>query len=176
VSQRTVGRGKAYQARLIGYAAESYRRQRYSPVGAIFQFMFVEDWPSMSWGVVDYWREPKPGYDALRTAYQPVLPSIERDKEAYRLGKPVSVRLWAINDLHRAFPGAGLEYVLSRDGKPVASVRQDLDIAPDSGVRVAAPTWGRLAAGAYALDVTLRDAGGAEIGRNGFTFTVGRGP
>ena len=167
---------QAYQARLTKYAAESYRRQRYSPVGAIFQFMFVEDWPSMNWGVVDYWREPKPGYDALRTAYQPVLPSIEWDKEAYRPGEPVSVRLWAINDLHRAFPGASLEYVLSRDGTPVASGRQDLDIAPDSGVRVATPTWSRLARGAYALDVTLRDTDGATLGSDDFAFTVGRGP
>jgi beta-mannosidase len=167
---------QAYQARLTKYAAEAYRRQRYRPVGAIFQFMFVEDWPSVNWGVVDYWRETKPGYEALRTAYQPVLPSIEWDKEAYRAGEPVSVRLWVVNDLHREFPGASLEYALSRDGRPVVTERHDLDITPDSGARIAAPTWNKLAAGAYALDVTLRDAGGAEIGSDSFAFTVGRGP
>ena len=29
---------------------------------AVFQFMFVEHWPSMNWGVVDSLRQPKEGY------------------------------------------------------------------------------------------------------------------
>jgi beta-mannosidase len=64
---------QAYQARLLQFAAENLRRQAQQPVTAIFQFMFVEHWPSMNWGVVDYLRTPKPGYHALRRAYQPIL-------------------------------------------------------------------------------------------------------
>ncbi len=41
---------QAYQARLVALAAESYRRQRYQPVTALFHFMFVETWPSINWG------------------------------------------------------------------------------------------------------------------------------
>jgi beta-mannosidase len=64
---------QAYQARLIQFAAEGLRRQSWQPITAIFQFMFVEHWPSMNWGVVDYRRIPKPGWTALQRAYQPVL-------------------------------------------------------------------------------------------------------
>ncbi len=80
-----------------GPAAESYRRQRYQPVTALFQFMFVETWPP-STGVVDYLRQPKAGYYALQRAYQPILPSIEPVTASWRQGSPATVRLWAIND------------------------------------------------------------------------------
>jgi beta-mannosidase len=64
---------QSYQARLIQYATEALRRQQWQPVTGVFQFMFNEHWPSMNWGVVDYRRRPKPGYQALATAYQPLL-------------------------------------------------------------------------------------------------------
>ncbi len=82
---------QAYQARLVQFAAESLRRQAWQPITAIFQFMFVEHWPSMNWGVVDYLRRPKPGYEALRRAYQPVLAIAY----AYRKG---ALRLHVVND------------------------------------------------------------------------------
>lgn len=62
-----------YQARVSQFAAENLRRQKWQPVTGIFQFMFVEHWASMNWGVVDYTRRPKLGYAALTRAYQPVL-------------------------------------------------------------------------------------------------------
>ncbi len=36
---------QAYQSQLVATAAESYRRQRYQPVTALFHFMFVETGP-----------------------------------------------------------------------------------------------------------------------------------
>lgn len=48
--QEMIENTQAYQARLVALAAESYRRQRYQPVTALFHFMFVETWPSINWG------------------------------------------------------------------------------------------------------------------------------
>ncbi|MEZ4364558.1 MAG: glycoside hydrolase family 2 TIM barrel-domain containing protein [Kofleriaceae bacterium] len=86
---------QAYQARLLQFAAEGLRRQMWQPITGIFQFMFVEHWPSMSWGVVDYRRIPKPGWEALRRAYQPVLPI------AYAYRKD-ALRLHIVNDRPKA--------------------------------------------------------------------------
>ena len=104
-----------YQAKLTKLAAESYRRQRFQPVGAIFQFMFVEDWPSLNWGVVDYWRRPKAGYEALRTSYQPLLPSIAWGVETIRSDESPSalgLELWVVNDLPNAPANARLTWTL----------------------------------------------------------------
>jgi beta-mannosidase len=163
---------QAYQARLTQLAAESYRRQRYRPVGAIFQFMLVEDWPSMNWGVLDYWRNPKLGYEALRTAYQPVLPSIEWDRASWRSGDPVEIGIWAINDLATAFTPVRIWFVVRRNGLPFAGQEAEIDLPGDSGSRVMAWNAGRLSPGSYEIDAAIRSADGSVLGRNNYRFTV----
>lgn len=113
-----------YQARLIQFAVENLRRQAWLPVTGIFQFMFNEHWPSMSWGVVDYLRKPKPGYAAMRRAYQPLLAI------AYPYKKGV-LRLHVIND--RPKP-EDVRIVLTRelDGKVTYRRRLEQRVAASS--------------------------------------------
>ncbi len=86
---------QAYQARLLQFSIEALRRQAWQPMTGVFQFMFVEHWPSMNWGVVDYLRQPKPGYFALQRAFQPILPI------AYAHQKG-SLRLHVVSDRPKA--------------------------------------------------------------------------
>jgi beta-mannosidase len=160
-----------YQARLVQFAAESYRRQKYAPVGAIFQFMFNECWPSANWGVVDYWRHPKPGLQALATAYQPVLPSIEWTAERLTPATPVTASLWVINDLADTFDRATLEWTLRSVEAVVLADRKVVDVAADSVMRVI-PLRMPLPAGRYTLVTSLRDAKGGPLGRNEWSFIV----
>lgn len=161
-----------YQAKLIKLAAESYRRQRYHPVSGIFQFMFVEDWPSMNWGMVDYWRSPKLGYYALQQAYQPVLPSIEWKQENFKRGETASFELWAINDLHTSYPGARINYSL-RNGKTVLETHKlTTDIDADSGKKIKTLSWNNLVPGHYELVHTIVDSKGNNLGVNAHEFEV----
>jgi beta-mannosidase len=64
---------QTYQADLIKFATEMLRIQKYHHTTGIFQFMFNEGWPSMNWGIVDYYRHIKPGYTALKEAYAPII-------------------------------------------------------------------------------------------------------
>ncbi|HEX2572768.1 MAG TPA: glycoside hydrolase family 2 TIM barrel-domain containing protein [Polyangia bacterium] len=90
--EELIANTQRYQARLLQTAAESLRLQKWQPVGGVFQFMFVEHWPSMNWGVVDYLRRPKQGYQALARAYQPLLPVAVRKPQRDRL------TLYIVND------------------------------------------------------------------------------
>jgi beta-mannosidase len=166
---------QGYQARLIKLAAESYRRQRYAPVAGIFQFMFVESWPSINWGILDTWRQPKAGYWALRDAYQPVMPSVEWQRQSFKAGEEVALGLWVVNDLQTAFPGATLRWVLRRGGAAVDSGDAPLDIAPDSGGRVATLRRKDLPVGHYELAVRLEGRDGKPLGRSEHTFDVTSG-
>ncbi len=166
---------QGYQARLIQLAAESYRRQRYAPVTGIFQFMFVESWPSMSWGLLDTWRQPKAGYQALRDAYQPVMPSVEWQRLRFKPGEEVALGLWVVNDLQTAFPGAALRWILRRDGAAVDSGDAPLDVAPDSGRRVLTLLRKDLPVGHYELAVRLSGRDGKMLGRSEHTFEVASG-
>ena len=71
--QEFVSSSQQYQADLLKLALERFRRAKYQPVGSLFQFMFMDCWPSVTWSVVSYERRPKRGYSALQLAYQPVL-------------------------------------------------------------------------------------------------------
>ncbi len=134
--QEMIENTQAYQARLVALAAESYRRQRYQPVTALFHFMFVETWPSINWGVVDYLRQPKAGYYALQRAYQPILPSIEPVTASWRQGSPATVRLWAINDTWAACEDCRLTWQVRQNGQMLAQGETSLTLPPDAGQMV----------------------------------------
>jgi beta-mannosidase len=96
-----------HQAETVRLAAESYRLQRYAPVGAMFQFMLVESWASANWGIVDYRRHPKPAYGALKAAYAPILLTVDFDALSQMY------RLWLVNDSWKSYPQVEVRYTIS---------------------------------------------------------------
>jgi beta-mannosidase len=171
-TEEWIGNTQRYQGKLIQFAAENYRRQKYSPVTAVFQFLFNEDWPSINWGIVDYWRSPKPGYEALRTAYQPVLPSIAWSQDRWAPGQTPSFGLWIVNDLARDYPHAELSWTLRDARRVLQENSQRVDIRSDSSSRIQDVKFPDLRKGQYVLILVLCDAGGAALGENSFAFTV----
>ena len=170
--QEFIDNTQQYQVKLTKLAGESYRRQRYQPVSAMFQFMFVEDWASINWGVVDYWRNPKPGYEALQTAYQPVLPSIIWQKEVWQLGEEVSLGLCVINDLWEAFPEAKLTYTISQNWEILQGKEISLEIQPDSLQTLPNISYQPSQKGNYQLVVKVLDSQGNVLGQNVLDFKV----
>ena len=161
-----------YQAQLTQFAAESYRRQRYQPVSAIFQFMFVEDWPSINWGIVDYWRQTKPGYEMLKRAYQPILPSIVLTKQQWKVGESVPVELWLINDLWKSMPNSKLTYTLKRVNEIVKQGSIAIAITPDNSKQIDRLNLSNLDRGNYQLSVKVTDSQGKLLGENSTKFDV----
>jgi beta-mannosidase len=164
---------QSYQARLNQYAAESYRRQRFQPVSAIFQFMFVEHWPSINWGIVDYLRQPKPGYTALQTAYQPLLPSIEYDRIVWRKNEQVKVKLWLVNDFKQSFSGLQLHMYLRRPDSSSVDAKTISTPADADSIRFLGDhSWSRLPPGPYVLELLLQDSEGKKLATNSYEFIV----
>ncbi|WP_373540662.1 glycoside hydrolase family 2 protein [Chamaesiphon sp.] len=171
-TQELIDNTQQYQAQLTQFAAESYRRQRYQPVSAIFQFMFVEDWPSINWGIVDYWRQTKPGYEMLKRAYQPILPSIFLTKQQWKVGDSIPVELWLINDLWKSMPNAVLTYTLKRVNQIIEQDSIAIAIIPDSGKQIKKLNLPNLASGNYQLLVRVTDSQEKILGENSVKFDV----
>jgi beta-mannosidase len=167
-----IGNSQRHQAQVIQLAAESYRRQRYTPVAAIFQFMFNEDWPSISWGVVDYWRQPKLGYEALKLAYQPVLPSIEWKKDRYTPGETATLGLWLINDTWENLGQLQYTVTVLRDGKPVLSRSLPAEVVADGGYKLDDLQLQQLVAGNYLVEAKVARHNGSVLGLNRYIFSV----
>jgi len=140
-----------YQAKLTAFAAESYRRQKGHPVNAIFQFMFVEDWQSMNWGVVDYQRKVKPGYESLKRAYQPLLPSIEYNLVNLTSCCNANFSLWLINDYPKGFDNYQLKYQLIKSGKVLLEQMLPKNILASSSEKITDLALNSLTDGDYQL-------------------------
>jgi beta-mannosidase len=167
-----------YQARLLQFATEHYRRRKRERVQGIMPFMLVDPWPCISWSVVDHLRVPKAGYHAIARAMQPVLPSIEAATDTYASddpfgSEPVVFGIWWINDLHHAFRGAELSWTLvDAGGTPLESGARLVDVFADGARRVLQAGPFDLGPGRYAIESRLTDADGVELGTNRWDFTV----
>ncbi|PVZ88955.1 glycoside hydrolase family 2 [Serratia sp. S1B] len=169
--EELIANTQKYQADLIQLAAESYRRQRYQPVNMLFQFMFSETWPSINWAVVDYLRQPKPGYYALQRAYQPVLPSIQPITQNWIVGQWGQIGLWAINDRWQAYPGATLHWRIQQAGHVISQGSERVDLAADSGQKVVELKARPRNQQSMVVEAELWDRAGNVLGKNQFSFS-----
>ncbi|UCH12372.1 MAG: hypothetical protein JSW18_06040, partial [Candidatus Omnitrophota bacterium] len=147
-----VANSQDYQAELLKYAIETMRREKYSKVTGLFQFMFVDPWPCISWSVVDYYRQPKKGYEILKSAYQPVLVSIRikrRPLAIFTVKKKVERTgvlwdtmqvVWVTNDTHKKFKNVKLVLkVEDFKGGMLAKKVKKINIPKDSSIAVLKP-------------------------------------
>jgi beta-mannosidase len=129
-----------YQSKLLKRAIESYRKSRFNKVGSLFQFMFMDAWPSITWSVLSYSRKPKKGYYTLQQVYQPILIGTEiRDywpsKKQFGGGDDnIAFTPWIVNDLHQTFKGAKI--LITLESKESSFIKElcnyEFEILPDS--------------------------------------------
>ncbi len=132
-----------YQAFLMHYAAEAYRRKKYEPVNGIRNWDFLELAPGSRFGIVDFDRVPKVAYWYLKQAQAPVAISFAYKEalESQLAGSPWSAPLWIINDLNREVTGTVHAKLLTLSG----------DVVFASDYPVSVPSDGKLLAGSFSL-------------------------
>jgi hypothetical protein len=165
-----IANSQVYQSNLIQYATECYRRTKYTKVTGIFQFDFSDPWPAVTWSVVDYWRTPKPAFDALRRSMQPVLPCFQLPKNV-EAGKAILVSFCVVNDLVQTFPGATCEWRLEGEIGDIASATFPVDIPSDGVSAETKLTLPSLRPGKYKLLVTVTSSR-KTLGENWYELTV----
>ncbi len=96
-----------YQAFLMKYATESYRRKQYDPIMGVRFWDFVELAPGFHFGVVDYDRVPKIAYWYMKRAQAQLAVSFAYKKtlESQVAGSRLSIPIWAVNDLDHEIDG-----------------------------------------------------------------------
>ncbi len=114
---------QAYQAFYIRYTIDQWRRYKFSPVGGYIHFLFTDGWPAITWSVLDYYRFPKAGYDALAAASRPTHVCIDLEEGfavegafhlAYAQGARFKAGLYLVNDDYRLSGRVQLAWWLER--------------------------------------------------------------
>jgi len=179
-----IDNSQKYQADLLKFAVENYRRAKHKPITGLFQFMFVDCWPSITWSIVDYYRVPKNGYEALKLSYQPVLVSLlvkreplvasikseNGELEMFAFWDPRQ-SVWITNDTYNIF---------DRNGETYGCKKIKINITADSSEIVWKPARFEkgiklnklLSAGDYFLTMKVTDKNGLLLSRNYFDFKI----
>ena len=147
-----------YQAFLMRYASEAYRRKKYEPVNGIRSWDYLELAPGFRMGILDYDRVPKTAYWYMKHVQAPLSISFAYKEalESQLAGTLWSAPVWVINDFHHEVHGALHTELLAIDGKAVAA-RDDIVTIPSDGKLMAATFSLTLprAPGVYILRATL---------------------
>jgi beta-mannosidase len=105
-----VAASQAYQAFFTRYVIDQWRRKKFDPVGGYIHFLFTDGWPAITWAVLDYYRLPKAGYQALAESSRPVHLSFDVEPGfqveggfhlVYPVGATLVAALHLVNDDYR---------------------------------------------------------------------------
>jgi beta-mannosidase len=163
-----INNSQNYQAELIRTAIDFYRCGKNKDITGVFQFMFIDCWPSITWSVVDYYGKKKKGYFALQTAFQPLYISIGVRQKKYFHSKTLHIDFWIINDYQKVFSDCIIYF---RIGKNVIGKINMDRIGKDSIEHynweriknVFTPLPGNLRGGKHLVKVELRKRNSKEV-------------
>ncbi|MHA1249419.1 MAG: glycoside hydrolase family 2 protein [Candidatus Helarchaeota archaeon] len=152
-----------YQAKLLKFGIEAFRRGKGKIHGCIL-FTFNDAWPSITWSIVDYYRNPKLAYYSVQKAFQPLLCSIELPtppvpdlpnihaivlnlrelfiaplkalfwNENFTRNSMMKLNLWIINDFNREIKDAFLKVEILNKEKLLKLYKFKLNIPASSKI------------------------------------------
>lgn len=172
-----VKNSQTYQARLIQFAVEQYRRVKYQRLGGFFHFMFMDGWPTIGWSVLTYDRIPKRGYWALQRALQPVLAIavLGQTRWPSKLKHLHFRNAWVVNDTRAALDKCRVIFELRgpQGNIPLKEFVVDVPadsvqaLVPDHYLSTPLPGTGvQLPPGEYVLAILVRSSSGDLLSEN----------
>ena len=102
----------AYQAMLVRRHIETLRRLKYRPAGGFCQHFFADSHPAVSTALLDWQRWPKPAYEALAKACEPVIVVADRIPAELAPGDVLDIGIHVVSDRREPVVGLQAEAIL----------------------------------------------------------------
>jgi beta-mannosidase len=169
-----ISNSQKYQSEVIETAINFYRRKKFKGITGIFQFMFIDCWPSITWSVVDFYEKPKLAYETLKRVYQPVFISTNVRQNQYYPGKKLLLDFHIINDFHKKFSNCKLNLLL--DGKKFQSLK-NINLKEDDLVFINYESFEfflplKISFGKHKIDLELIDNKNKVFSKNFFNINI----
>ena len=116
------------QAEGLKHGIEHYRRRKFHCSGALF-WQWNDNWPSITWSVLDYYRFPKAGYFFVKRAFAPVMLSVRKDEAG-------QYSIWGVNDTLQPVEDTLIWRHLSFDGALCDSDTLPFSLPPNSAMEL----------------------------------------
>lgn len=151
-----------YQAFLLQYSTDVYRRRKYHSVNGTRIWAYTEPTPGIRFGFLDYYRVPKMGYYFLRRAQAPFAVNFayEPALESQVVGKRLNIPVWVINDHDDQVPYDLECEITDLNGRQVWRRTFTGAAGRDSAGEAGVVDWTTPDAGVYMLQARAREKGG----------------
>jgi beta-mannosidase len=167
-----IARTQRYVALLHQLAIERMRRNK-SRTGGILHFHAVDIWPSVTMAAIDFFRTPTKAYEAVRRSFQPVVASVEFERNVWRSGDRIQLPLWLVNDTWDRVCPAEVRWELRDEaGSRKESGTVPGCVAADGSARLGEIGWRAAEAGEYLLVLAVQGSGGETISENRVELAV----
>ena len=132
-----------YQAFLIKYATECYRRKKYNPINGTRIWAYREVTPGIRFNFLEYDRLPKMAYYFLQEAQAPFAMNFAYREalESHPSGKTMNIPVWVVNDLPREVPADVSCKIFDLQGRELWSKDFAETVEADGGKEVGSVVW-----------------------------------
>jgi len=149
-----------YQAKLIRYHVEFYRRRKFKPCNGAHVFCFNDCWPAVTWSLVEFDRTPKLAYKALKRSMAPLQAFIDLEKLTPRVNENVSLMICVVNDLQKHYNNVSVRVIDSQtnvDNKVDTYLIKEFhcDLPPSSLVDLDPVEWLPTTVGKHHLELSV---------------------
>ena len=175
-----IAKSQEYQARFIKYHTEFYRLHKNDPCKGVHLFCFNDCWDAITWSVIDYGRNPKLGYYALKQAMEPLQAILSLPREIKRT-EELSFSLWIVNDLDREYQSVQcLWKARTEEGKELGEGYVNGSVNANSRGEIGSISFPSKEVGAFSIELELQREGDKERKEeekvtNTYFFTVDKG-
>jgi beta-mannosidase len=125
-----------YQAELLKFHNELWRKMRFNKVGGAICFLFNDCAPLISWSIIDYWREPKKAYDAVKLSFEPLYPFLNNWPRKYAKNSLFKNKLLLINDYLEKIEDIEINITVKKSKNIIYEKKFSVNIDPDSILEV----------------------------------------
>lgn len=156
---------QTYQANLLHRQIETLRRLKYHPTGGFSFSSLFDPTEGISWGILDWRRQPKAAYQAVSDACAPVIVVADLLPAIVTQGEPYAVDVHVVSELRHELTAATATATLRWPGSEHTWTWTG-DLAADACTRVG--TFQFVVPemlGQLVLDLTLEHADGAASNR-----------
>jgi len=165
-----------YQAELVRYHVEFYRRRKFKPCNGAHVFCFNDCWPAVTWSLVEFDRTPKLAYKALKRSMAPLQAFVDLDRLTFRVNENNHLAICVVNDLQKRYTNASVRVVISSpnvDDAAGATLVKEFrcDLPPSGLVDLDPVEWLPKTMGKYHLDLSVFQDG-AVLSRNEYVLDV----
>ena len=161
------------QGEIFKYALEVVRRKK-PRISGVAICHFITNRPLMKWEIVDYYGVKKKSFDFVKTAFQPVLATLDYPKRRYLPDEEFTADLHIVNDYYTEYKSLQCKVDMFDDkGNLVKSETYIVDAPENSAVKhgeFKAVVKGEIG-NTFTFDVTLKN-GDEVISTNFYNFLI----